>query len=452
MNDFVVAKFGGTSMKDAQAITRSGHIAIAKQANIVVVSATSGSTNEILQMIAASTTKNWKECEILIDAFTNKHKEIALALETQKDILAQLTVIFKEARTLIKGANLLKECTAKTQDALLSTGERISSLLLTGALKTIAPAKNINFFDIRRIMRTDDQFGRAVPDLATIYALASEHLTPLLNEKSIFVTQGFIGATADAETTTLGRGGSDYSAALIAEAVRGKTLQIWTDVAGIATTDPRICPRALPIPLISFQEAAEMATFGAKILHPTTLSPALRENISVFVGSSFAPDAAGTWIKKASDCPPLVRALAMKKHQSLLTLTTPKMSQAPGFLYKIFKIFNDYNISIDAITTSEISVALTVDDATLLNKKLFAKLSDLARIKIEEDLSLISLIGNKVNFTSGLAQKIFTAIGDINVRMICQGASKHNFCFLVAENSGVLALQRLHTYFIEEQK
>lgn len=184
-------------------------------------------------------------------------------------------------------------------------------------------------------------------------------------------------------------------------------------------------------------------------MHPATLLPAVRKNIPVFVGSSFASEAKGTWVKKDVESYPLIRAMAMRKKQVLVTLTTPEMLYAHGFLYQIFKIFNDHKVSIDAITTSEISVSVTLDDSTLLNKPLIADLSQIAAVKVEENLSLISLIGNNINHTAGLGSKVFKAIEDINVRMICLGASRHNFCFIVDEKQAVETLQKLHKEFIE---
>ena len=217
---------------------------------------------------------------------------------------------------------------------------------------------------------------------------------------------------------------------------------------GIATTDPRLCPEAKSLKEISFQEASELATFGAKILHPATLIPAIRKNIPIFVGSSFDPDQKGTWVLKEVSDRPLVRAIALRKKQILVTLSTPEMLHSHGFLYGIFKIFNHHKVSIDAITTSEISVSLTLDDSTLLNKKLIQDLSETADVQIEENLALVSLIGNNINHTAGLAKKIFEAISDVNVRMICLGASKHNFCFLVKESEGAQVVQKLHQQFI----
>jgi aspartate kinase len=265
----------------------------------------------------------------------------------------------------------------------------------------------------------------------------------------VLVTQGFIGSTEEGMTTTLGRGGSDYSAAILAEGIAADIVEIWTDVAGIATTDPRISPKAKPIAEISFQEASELATFGAKVLHPATLLPAIRQNIPVFVGSSFNAEAAGTWVRKEVEVLPLVRALALRKQQILVTLSTPAMLNTHGFLFQIFKIFNDHKVSIDAITTAEISVSVTLDDGALGNKKLFSDLAEIADVQVEQNLALVSLIGNNLNHTSGVGKQIFETISDINVRMICLGASRHNFCFIVNEEQGPLAIQRLHEKFIE---
>ena len=199
---------------------------------------------------------------------------------------------------------------------------------------------------------------------------------------------------------------------------------------------------------ISFKEASELATFGAKVLHPATLAPAMRKNIPVFVGSSFDPAQTGTWVRHEVEDYPLVRALALRKNQVLVTLTTPEMLHAHGFLFQIFKVFNDHKISIDAITTSEISVSVTLDNSALVNKELIQELSKFAEVQSEDNLSLISLIGNNINHTPGLAHKIFSAIPEINVRMICLGASKHNICFLVKEEHGPETIQRLHELLI----
>ena len=444
----IVAKFGGSSVADATAIKRSAKITFEQKAVITVVSATYGTTDQLVELSKKAVGDSWEVCEDLLEQIYLRHQKIGKNLALSSAEFTQMETIFQEAQTLVKGTYFLKDLTPKAYDALLSVGERVSSLLFTNALQELyrQDCEVINF-DVRQVLRTNNQFKAAVPLFDAIAALAREHFD-LKNNRIVYVTQGFIGATAEGVTTTLGRGGSDYSASILAEAIGADKIQIWTDVAGIATTDPKICPDARPIPEISFKEAAEMAVFGAKVLHPTTLLPANRAQIPVFVGSSIHPEQPGTWIKDRPGSAPLVRAIALKKQLGLITISTPKMLNAHGFLAKIFKIFNEYRISVDSITTSEISVSLTIDDATLLSRELVAELQQFAQVEVEEDFSLVSLIGNNMNHTPGLAHKIFSALEDINVRMICLGASKHNFCLLVKRAMGEQAVQRLHQLFI----
>ncbi len=447
-NALIVAKFGGSSMACAKAMKRSAKVATKQKASMVVVSATYGTTNDLLELSSLALLGIWEDCLPIIERLNKRHHDIANDLELEEAARSLMEELLREIETLSKGVCLLKDCSAKALDSLQSLGERLSSTLFTKALNDESENKNVEFLDVRTVLRTDDQFGKATPLIKDIENLCQKHLSHCIKGEKILVTQGFIGSTEEGLTTTLGRGGSDYSAALLAEGIGADILQIWTDVAGIATTDPRIVPSASLLSEISFQEAAELAAFGAKILHPTTLTPALRKNIKVFVGSSYEADKNGTWIVKDCETRPLIRAMAVKKGQSLLTLSTPKMLHAHGFLYEIFKIFNDHRVSVDSITTSEISVSITVDDATLVNKKLIYDLSALADVKIEENLALVSLIGNNINHTPGLASNIFNALGDINVRMICLGASVHNFCVLVSEDMGNEAIKRLHENFI----
>lgn len=437
-------------MGDADCMLRSAEVAYQKKSFLVVVSATSGTTNQLIELAQLAQTQTWNASEALIAKIFLKHEEIARKLNLQV-IPVDLRVLFEEIESIAKGIHLLKDCSTKALDALVSTGERMSSVLFVHAMKDVLRRhqdnRQVQLLDARDVIVTDNEFGKARPILTEIEKNAKEKILRFSPKSDVIVTQGFIGRTTEGFTTTLGRGGSDYSAALFAEGIRAHILEIWTDVAGIATTDPRVCSDARPLAEISFQEASELATFGAKILHPATLAPAIRHNIPVFVGSSFEPEKKGTWIRKEVQSAPLLRALALRKKQVLVTLSTPEMLHSHGFLFKIFSVFNDNQVSIDAITTSEISVSLTLDDSTLLNKKLIHELSRFADVQIEENLSLISLIGNNINHTPGLASKIFASIGDINVRMICLGASRHNFCFLVSEENGTEVIQKLHRGF-----
>ncbi|MEK2689556.1 lysine-sensitive aspartokinase 3 [Bdellovibrio sp. GT3] len=453
MNQLVVSKFGGTSMGDAQCMLRSAEVAFRQKSSMVVVSATSGTTNDLISLGQKAEKSAWADCETIIRKIQDRHRKIAAELDSSMDSHHKLDALFEEMHSLAKGVNLLRDCSTKAMDALMSLGERTSSVLFTEAMATVlkqkGSQKKAKLLDAREVLKTDDSFGRAKPLTAIVAQHCQRHLPDMRSMNAVVVTQGYIGSTEEGMTTTLGRGGSDYSAAILAEGIAADILEIWTDVAGIATTDPRLCPQAKPISEISFKEASELATFGAKVLHPATLLPAIRKNIPVFVGSSFEAEAKGTWVRKEVEQHPLIRAMAIRKNQVLVTLSTPEMLHAHGFLFQIFKVFNDHKVSIDAITTSEISVSVTLDDSTLLNKKLIADLSEIADVHVEENLSLVSLIGNNINHTSGLGKEIFETIADINVRMICLGASKHNFCFLVNEEHGPLAIQKLHQKFVE---
>jgi len=448
MSKLIVSKFGGTSMQDAVAMNRSAALSLKQGSRMIVVSATAGTTNQLIDLSQMAKTGDWVGCEKSLQELVKRHQSIAVDLKLESSLTKTMENLLSELTTLLKGIYLLRDCTTKTLDSVVSFGERLSSVLMTQAMKNQSKIP-VHLFDVRKIMRTDDVFGKGAPLIAEIEHLSKNVLPQIKVQPDIYVTQGFIGETEEGHTTTLGRGGSDYSAALIAEGINADVLEIWTDVPGIATTDPRLTSKAKAIPEMSYQEASELAIFGAKVLHPTTVAPAVRKNIPVFVGSSINPENGGTWIRPEVNNPPLVRAMAIRKDQSLLTISNPRMLMAHGFLYNIFKVFNDYKISADSITTSEISVAITVDDQVLLNKSFLKTLSDCGELKIEENLSLVSLIGNRIHHSPHLAADIFTALGDINVRMICLGASMHNFCFLVSEDRAKDAIIRLHEKFIK---
>lgn len=447
-NPIIISKFGGTSMGDAAAMKQSAAVAVQQSSDFVVVSATSGTTNQLIDLAQSSEKINNQQIQSLKKSIFEKHIQIAKDLNAPTECTQKLETIFEEISSLSRGIELLRDASPRAMDAMVSLGERMSSLLFEVALQEQSNKKT-QWLDAREYLITDDQFGKAKPNIDKLKNNCERLLKQLQKEKICFVTQGFVGATEEGYATTLGRGGSDYSAALFAEALGATTLEIWTDVPGIATTDPRICSNAKPIDEISFTETSELATFGAKVLHPATLLPAVRCQIPVFVGSTFEPQKNGTWVRQNVKTQPLVRAIATRKKQVLLTLTTPDMLHSHGFLFQIFKVFNDNKVSIDAVTTSEVSVSMTLDDSTLLNKKLIHELSQFAEVNVEENLALVALIGNQINHTPGLAQKIFSAIPTINVRMICLGASRHNFCILVNETDANAVVSKLHSVFIE---
>lgn len=448
-SQLVVSKFGGTSMGDAQAMRRSASISKLRGAKIVVVSATSGTTNKLIELAQVSEHGKWEQAEAILTEMRQRHHAIGRELSVTAYAQTALDELLDETETLARGIHMLRECSPRAFDRMQSFGERMSSILFTEALAQEWRERHVKLLDVRQVMRTDSTYGKGAPQIGTIAELAKLHLPNIREENICYVTQGFIGQDASGNTTTLGRGGSDYSASLLGEAVRADVVEIWTDVDGIATTDPRLHKGARPIRDISATEAAEMAVFGAKILHPTTLTPAIRHDIPVFVGSSFEPEKPGTWIRREVKDAPIFRAVALKKDQALVTLSTPKMLNTHGFMSRVFSVFENHKVSVDAITTSEISIAVTVDKPVLQHEALFRGLRELGEVTIEEGYCLVSLIGNSMNHTPGLAVKVFGAIEGINVRMICLGASKHNFCVLVDQNQAAEVVQRWHEKLIE---
>ncbi|WP_078000417.1 lysine-sensitive aspartokinase 3 [Edwardsiella tarda] len=449
MQQTIIAKFGGTSVANADAMLRCADIILSNPAvRVVVLSAAAGVTN---QLIALAEGRDSTERQRLLDEIARIHEEILHALPDSTVVRNEIASMLDNIAMLAEAASLATS--AALTDELVSHGELMSTLLFSELLRTRGVAAE--WFDIRKIMRTDDRFGKAEPDQEQLQALAQQYLAPRLND-ALIITQGFIGSESKGRTTTLGRGGSDYTAALLGEALNASRVDIWTDVPGIYTTDPRIVPGARRIDEIAFSEAAEMATFGAKVLHPATLLPAVRSDIPVFVGSSRDPGAGGTLVCNKSEQPPLFRALALRRQQTLLTLHSLNMLHARGFLAEVFGILARHQLSVDLITTSEVSIALTLDTtgsctsgASLLTSALLTELSSLCRVEVEQDLALVALIGNQLSNACGVGRQVFGVMEPFNIRMICYGASSHNLCFLVPGEAADAVVQTLHANLFE---
>ncbi|QSX30554.1 lysine-sensitive aspartokinase 3 [Shewanella cyperi] len=447
----VVAKFGGTSVANFDAMSRCADIVLNNEAcHLVVVSASSGVTNLLVELTQA--TVNDERRLQLLKQIAQIQYEILDCLTRPQDVAAQLDSLLSRISALSEA--LVLNRSKAIMDELLSMGEQCSSLLFAAVLRERGASSSS--FDVRQVMLTDSHFGRAEPQIGEIAERAQQWLAPLLVNQ-IIVTQGFIGADSEGRTTTLGRGGSDYSAALLAEALRAEAVEIWTDVAGIYTTDPRLAPNARPINEISFSEAAEMATFGAKVLHPATILPAVRQQIQVFVGSSREPEKGGTWIRHQVENPPTFRAVAVRRDQTLLNLHSLEMLHARGFLAETFATLARHKISVDLITTSEVNVSLTLDktgsDSSgqgLLNEALLQELSQHCRVRVEDGLALVAIIGNRIASTAGICKRVFEVLEPHNVRMICQGASPHNLCVLVSESEAAQVVKSLHQNLFEE--
>lgn len=448
MRSLIVSKFGGTSMGDYASMMRSATISMERGSSFIVVSATSGTTDKLIEIAKSASQGNISECEKLVFGVKERHLGILKTTGNNPQTLTQLESYFTELELLVQNLTLLKELTPRAYDHILSLGERMSSLIFRDVVAQVMPDKKVQLLDARSIIKTDSNFGKATPQIDLIEKTATEKLD--LTGNTIYVTQGFIGSDLQGNTTILGRGGSDYSAALFAEGVSASILEIWTDVAGVATTDPRMVKEARIIPELSYSEAAEMAQYGAKILHPATIAPAVRKGIPVFVGSSFEKDLPGTWIRASVENRPAVRAITNRKAQALLTITTPSMFNAYGFMSQLFEVFGRHRVSVDCVTTSEISVAVTVDHATLENEKFINDLEKVGNIHIEAGYSLVSLIGNELTRKSSLAKTIFGTIDDVNIRMMSLGASSYNFNFLVKEDDAKTVIQKLHGALIEK--
>ncbi|RKS85150.1 aspartate kinase [Orbus hercynius] len=448
----VIAKFGGTSVADYEAMKNSANIVLTNpDVKVVVLSASAGVTNLLVALAEG------RDTEIRQQHLAKLHEiqyNILSALPANPALRDEIDQVLNNIASLSEAASLATS--AALTDELVSHGELMSSRLFVEILKE--QQQDAIWFDVRRVIRTDNKFGKAIPQIDEIKQLCCAHLKSLA-EKHIVVTQGFIGSENSGKTTTLGRGGSDYTAALLGEALHASQIDIWTDVAGIYTTDPRIVPNAKRIDDITFAEAAEMATFGAKVLHPATLVPAVRSNIPVFVGSSKNPQAGGTIVYNAHSITselPLFRSVSLRRKQTLLTLNSLNMLHAQGFLANVFTILAKHNISVDLVTTSEVSVALTIDTAgtntdgsSLLTKALLDELSTVCCVEVQEDLALIAIIGNHLTSVKGMTKQIFGQLEDFSVRLSCFGASTHNICFLVKSSDADSIVKILHKAIFE---
>ena len=454
MQNLDIAKFGGTSVANYEAMSKCVQVVTQNpNTKLVVVSACAGVTNLLVELSSGAHNATKRE-EIIAQVFAI-HKAIFDKLPDSAKHEAVINEYLSVVRDLAVQATMTR--TDMITDRLVSHGELMSSYLITELFKQ--QGFKAECFDVRQVMRTDSTYGKAVALVEVISTLSKQLLQPILDkEDTIVVTQGFIGADSSGQTTTLGRGGSDYSAALLGEACHAKTISIWTDVPGVYTTDPRLVPQAMPISELTYLEAAEMATFGAKILHPSTLVPAVRCGIPVYVGSSKEPEKGGTWVRPSTDYSPAFRAVALRKNQTLIVLSSPKMVGATGFLAEVFSIFAKYKLSVDLVSTSEVSIAITLDAGSqtsgLFNipEALFHELREFCHVKVESGLALVAVIGNNMSRTSHITSEVFSSIDNYAVRMICYGASSHNLCFLVGENEAVEVLTHLHQSLLESQE
>ena len=457
-SNIVVMKFGGTSVEDAAAILRTASIVasrLRKNLNpIVVVSAMSKVTDILLAAAAAAGRNDREEALKLSDSLRTRHLNTAAELVKDPDRLTSLQLNihhdFDTLDDLLRGISAVGELTPRTSDNVVSFGERLSSVLVTAAfVQQSIPGTHV---DARTVILTDNHYGKAAPIETSIEAALTEQVLPLIDLGRVPVMGGFIGSHkvngADAGiTTTLGRGGSDYTAAIVGGALHAGAIEIWTDVNGIMTTDPRIVPEALRVKTICFEEAAELAYFGAKVLHPATILPAVQKNIPVYVLNSRNAENEGTRITAiAPPCASPFKSIAAKKKLTIIDIVASRMLLAHGFLAAVFAIFDKHGCAIDMVSTSEISVSVTVDSREAL-PAISADLGKIADVKYEGNKALICLVGEDIRGNPGISGQVFSAISHVNVRMISQGASEINMSFMVNEEDVEEALRSLHKKF-----
>lgn len=454
-SNLVVMKFGGTSVEDATAINRTASIVQGRRDRgltpIVVVSAMAKVTDQLLAAAAAAARGDRDQALNISSRLLDRHIQTASALVSAETIPALGNWINDEFAGLdevLRGLAAVGELTPRISDMIVSEGERLSSRIIAEAF--LQRGLNAVHVDSRACIITDAQHGKAAPQDDLIEQRLRKHVLPLAAEGRIVVMGGFIGSTEKGVTTTLGRGGSDFTAALVGGGIDAQAIEIWTDVNGIMTTDPRIVPDALRVKTISFEEAAELAYFGAKVLHPATILPAVKKNIPVLVLNSRNPENEGTRIiSLAPHCRSPFKSIAVKRRLTIIDVVASRMLMSHGYLRAIFEVFDRHKCAVDMVSTSEVSISVTVDSNEKL-PEIAADLSQLADVKYEGRKALICMVGENIRGQQGIAARVFQAIRHVNVRMISQGASEINMSFMIEEDDAEEAIRSLHAAFFND--
>src|SRR5215468_10299915 len=449
----IVMKFGGTSVEDAKAIDRTASIVKGRveKKPVVVVSAMAKVTDTLLKMAQAAGSGDRDGALKLSRALRERHYNTAgesLGTGVFTRFHSELEAEFDALDALLTGIAAVGELTPRTTDHVAAYGEMLSSRIVTEAFS--ARGLNASVVDSRQCIVTDATHTRAVPYLDETNERLALKLKPVVDAGRVPVMGGFIGATRTGVTTTIGRGGSDFSAAIVGAGLDAEAIEIWTDVDGMLTTDPNLCPDAHRIRVISFDEAAELAYFGAKVLHPATVLPAIQKNIPVWVLNSRNPSCEGTKIAaRAPHCKNIFKAIAAKKRITIVNVAAPRMLLAHGFLKAIFEAFDRHKVAVDVVSTSEVSVSLTVDSNEAI-PALAADLAKLADVKYEGRKAIVCLVGETLRDTAGVAAHVFRELADKKIRMISQGASEINLTFVIEEDEVPEVIQRLHQTFFAE--
>lgn len=446
-------KFGGTSVGDVTAFERVSKV-VSSQADkrpVVVVSAMTKVTDALLAAFETAKKGDAEAAYSSLGPHFERHEQVAETLigsEGRSAFSTELKFARDELCDLLTRASRRSLPLSMLKDAVVSYGEQLSSRLLAEVFKS--KGLNSRQVDSRRLIVTDDEYGAAQPFWEETAELVKLELGPMVAGGEIPVMGGFIAASRGGETTTLGRGGSDYSAAMVAAALDASELQIWTDVTGVMTCDPRVCPDARTIPVLSYDEAAELAYFGAKVLHPKTIKPAVDHHIPVRVCNTFEPEAVGTMVlDKSREAPNKIKSIAHKKNITILRITSARMLGAYGFMSAVFQVFDRYRTVIDVISTSEVSVALTLDNADSL-ENVIRDLERLGEVEVETGYAVICVVGEGLRASTGLASKIFSTIEDVNIALVSHGASAVNLTFVIKEEDVPQVIKKLHREFFVE--
>jgi len=435
-------KFGGTSVGNAKNMDKVLDIArsMVVQPVVLVSSAMTKVTDALIKIAEQAAANQGSELQVTLDGLRELH------FNTIRELLgddhaagaAALEVLFAELSSLSRGLLLIREVSSRSRDALLSFGERLSTVILYQ--RAVQRGMKARLLDARTVIKTDEQFGSAHIIKDATYQAISRELG--LAPGELVITQGFIGSTLKGVTSTLGRGGSDYSGTIFGAALQASEVQIWTDVDGIMTTDPRIVPEARVIRSISYTEAAELSFFGAKVIHPSTIQPAVELGIPVWVKNTMNPAAIGTEIIPETNGSGLL-AIAGKKGISVVTVRSSRMLNAYGFLRSMFQVFEEHKVSVDLIATSEVSVSVTVDDPTHL-KQVIHDIATFAEVEVEHDQAIVCLVGKQLWKDAAFVGRAFSALEGIPLRMVSLGSSDVNLSLVVSKHDMEQAIKKLH--------
>jgi aspartate kinase len=441
----LVMKFGGTSVESAEAIERVAGIVRERLAQhpVVVVSAMGKTTNKLLAIAGAAVQGQSDKALGLLHDLREFHRSESAGLGVECEIEAH----FQELAELVKGIAILGELTPRATDAVAAFGERLSSLIVAARFRQCGIGTV--HVDARSVIITDRRHTQAAPVFVETYTRLAAAIPPLA-VKQVVVIGGFIGSTEDGVTTTLGRGGSDYTASIAGAGIGAEEIQIWTDVDGMLTADPTILPGGYRVKQCSFAEAAELAYFGAKVLHPATVLPAIEKNIPVRILNSRRPHVEGTLITaEAPRSASPIRSIACKRNITLVNIVSTRMLMAHGFLRRIFEIFDRFETPVDMLATSEVSVSLTIDNTRAL-AAIRDEIEHFAEVSVEENQAIVCMVGDNIRHTPGIAARAFGALGGINIRMISQGASRLNISVVVAAADLKHAVESLHREFFSD--